>query len=206
MDTIFDLTEKIKLRPPMYIGSNKLSDMHTFLLGYRSAVIENQYERLFTDNGISFQYFNFFVGRKYNCSSFMGYANIILKQTENDEEKALRLFFNVIKEFEELEIKSIWKLDLSEENRHYNRTEPSVPKILHDGDEKPLYSDSENIYKIKLSDDTIFLAVKDKDTKYLHIDCDVLVFEKHIDEYLKKCFGEIKWKDFSGEISEIKLM
>ncbi len=52
MDTIFDLTEKIKLRPPMYIGSNKLSDMHTFLLGYRSAVIENQYERLFTDNGI----------------------------------------------------------------------------------------------------------------------------------------------------------
>ena len=206
METIFDFIKKVERHSPMYIGSRKMSDMQKVLLGYQMAVMDGECERLFTANGISWRYFNFFTAKKYHCYPSMGYAGILLEHTGNDEEKALEIFFDFVKEFTELKIIDVWELDLSEENRHYNLTEGSVPEISCDGEKPiPLYSDSEDIYKMGLNDGTVCLAVKDKHTKYLHFDFEA-IFEKDIDEYIKRCFGEVKWKDFSGEISGIKLI
>ena len=104
MRTIFDDIEIVKKRPGMYIGSNRLIDMQTYLHGYIMAV-QNEPERLKTDNGISFDYFRNFVSQKLGIyNSEYGYHMIISEYTEGNEENALNLFFDLIGEFKMLSL------------------------------------------------------------------------------------------------------
>lgn len=101
MTNLFDDLDEIRIRPGMWIGSKKISDMRKFIDGYRWACRCEQ-TRLKTKNGLHIDELHRFAAKKYGYSGNVGYANIILEQTDGNEEQELILFFELIDEFKTL--------------------------------------------------------------------------------------------------------
>jgi len=102
MDPIYEMFERIRKRPGMYLGKMSVTNLHIFTIGYVTAQLE------FNENyKTSFSDFNHFIDKKFNNSSTMGWANLILKLTNGDEEKALERFFELLDEFKKQENRSV---------------------------------------------------------------------------------------------------
>lgn len=212
--SLYEKLDLVRLRPAMYIGVNSVSRLFTFISGFRFALPYDS-RKLHSEGHLPFSYFNEYVAERYNCSGPMGWANILLEACNNSEEEGLKLFFKILDEFRALRIEKVWQLQLTEQNIHYNRTEKSVPKTgynwkdnINEDNYIPLYSDAVEIYKIKLSDGTMLLAVKKESNKYARIEWNSWHKKPSIDERLEKCFGEIEksaWKESAEDFSELLL-
>lgn len=90
------LLSRIRKRPGMYIGTLSLEFLLHFLHGYECAVgvhSDATAHHILPDN------FNDFVAKRLfgHSDTVLNYCSLIYK-TENNEEKALSLFFNLIDE------------------------------------------------------------------------------------------------------------
>lgn len=212
--SLYEKLDIVRMRPGMYIGANSVSKLFTFISGFRFALPYGS-PKLQSEGHLPFSYFNEYVAARYNCSGPMGWANILLKVCSDSEEEGLKLFFELLDEFRALRIEKVWQLQLTEQNIHYNRTEKSVPQIsyncgdcIHADNYISYFSDADEIYKIRLSDGTMFLAVKKECDGYARIESDFWCKQRSIDEWLEKCFGEIAksaWKESSENFSELLL-
>ncbi len=106
--SFYDFLEAVQLRPVMYLGWNKLSLMRSFLGGFQTAVSLSNANY---DTGKFFTDFNQWAINKLTGrnESKYGWSGIILRECNNDEEKALELFFALLEEFK------LEKEDLSNE-------------------------------------------------------------------------------------------
>lgn len=202
MRTVFDDLWQIQRRPGMYIGSNRVSDLFTFLTGYRMALWEEPGRRLHTQNGLPLGYLGYHLARKYRMSAPMGWANM-LRELTGSEEAGLERFFVELEEFEALFLRRVQEPIFTQEARRYNREEPGVPRYLVDGESSfPRFSNAKRLYHITLSDEKTVLAVEQEDG-VPKLWFESLFDQWDIKEQLTRCFGPLVWRDsledFLGE-------
>ncbi len=197
MGTVFDDLRQIQTRPGMYIGSNRVSDLFTFLTGYRMALWEEPGRRLHTQNGLPLGYFGYHLAQKYRRSASMGWANLLLGLT-GSEEAGLAQFFVELEEFEALFLQRVQEPILTQEARRYNREEPDVPRCA----QGPRFSNAKRLYRITLSDGHTLLAVE-KETEGPKVWFESLFAQWDMKAELERCFGPLVWRDsledFLGE-------
>ena len=98
---LFEILDKIKARPGLYIGRPSVSDLFMFLVGYKTARRElgiepNQEEVKF------YQEFHQFVEKKYNLHTSNAWAKIIMLYCP-DEKYGFERFFQLLEEFQQLD-------------------------------------------------------------------------------------------------------
>ena len=94
---IYELIERIRPRPAMYLGLASLTRLNSFLDGYRSALDDLRVELAGTP---AFGYFHDWVAMKLGkYEGTAGYCHLILESTQGDEKKALDRFFTYLDEF-----------------------------------------------------------------------------------------------------------
>ncbi len=83
----------LRERPVMYLGTNTITALYNYLNGYGMSFwlnnIKNDEDQNFIDN------FDEFVQSYYEVQTTAGWCNIILKQSNNDEQLALKKFFEL---------------------------------------------------------------------------------------------------------------
>ncbi|TAE56912.1 MAG: hypothetical protein EAZ76_11905 [Nostocales cyanobacterium] len=99
MAGIYEVLQKIKDRPGMYIGNSSITVLRHFLVGYKFARNElgvelNQEEADFYDN------FQPWIQQHFNVRTSNSWANIILLFTR-DEKDAFNRFFTLLEEFKQ---------------------------------------------------------------------------------------------------------
>ena len=95
---LFGLLSAIHLKPEMYLGKKSLSLLFTFFSGFDLG--DQLSERKFNTNKILFNDFSDFVQNKFSQGRIaVGWLQRILEKTENDEEKAVDVFFALLEEF-----------------------------------------------------------------------------------------------------------
>jgi len=146
INNIYDLIEKIKSRPAMYIGDNKISSFRSYIDGYSSALKIHgiKFESTFPP----FWYFHEWVMQKYNWrESTTGWNNIILKENNYDDEKSLTIFFELFDEFKTLKPISAEQIKLTKKNISFYHKNCQ----MMDGNGNPIYENAEEIFLIKFS-------------------------------------------------------
>lgn len=163
----FELIELIKKRPALYIGNNQITSMRNFLDGYDFACLVNGIEH----NNIypQFWYFHEWAMEKYNWSeSTAGWKNIILKENNNDEEKSLEIFFEMIDEFKTLKPISVEIIELQKENLSFHLSELCKTKIYNHKTKEfdlPVYENVDKLFLVEHSHNfgfSVFITYKGK--------------------------------------------
>ena len=92
----YSLLQKIKQRPPLYLGSYSITSLHSFLSGYILARLELDVPQ--TEEERQFDTFQSWIENKFNMKSTHSWAKIILFHSM-DERDALDHFFKLFEEF-----------------------------------------------------------------------------------------------------------
>ncbi len=96
MDNFYNLLQKIKKRPAMYLGKKSIFSLQAFLDGYYFARRELKVE--LTEEESEFQEFLKWIRQKFNVETGQLWASIVLFHSA-DESKAVERFFNLFEEF-----------------------------------------------------------------------------------------------------------
>jgi hypothetical protein len=96
MNGFYDLLEKIKKRPSMYLGKRSISHLQVFLDAYTFA--RRELDIPVTEQEREFEEFQEWVEQRFNQASTQSWARIILFYAE-DERDALERFFELFEEF-----------------------------------------------------------------------------------------------------------
>lgn len=96
MSNFYELIQKIKKRPSMYLGKPAISNLRSCLAGYILArrelgISQTEQEKKFTE-------FQGWIQKKFNISSSQSWDKVILFYSE-DERSALERFFELFEEF-----------------------------------------------------------------------------------------------------------
>jgi hypothetical protein len=94
---LFEILNKIKTKPGLYLGQPSVSDLFIFLAGYKTARRElgiepNEAEKQF------YQEFSEFVQNKYQIKTANSWAKIIMLSCQ-DEKEGFRMFFDLLDDF-----------------------------------------------------------------------------------------------------------
>jgi hypothetical protein len=94
---IYEIIEKIRVRPGMYIGRSSVSVLFDFLVGYKTARRELGIK--LTEEEADFcEHFHEFVEQRYNLHTSNSWAKIIMLYC-HDEKVGLENFFKLFDEF-----------------------------------------------------------------------------------------------------------
>jgi hypothetical protein len=96
MSDLYDLLEKIRKRPPMYLGYYSIFNLQSFLAGRYQARHELGIPK--TEQERDFEEFQDWIQKKYGIQSSQSWARII-NFYSSDEREALNRFFELIEEF-----------------------------------------------------------------------------------------------------------
>ncbi|BAU15448.1 hypothetical protein LEP3755_60060 [Leptolyngbya sp. NIES-3755] len=108
---LYDLLERIRQRPGMYLGSVSVTRLSAFLGGYMCSRTESQLPD--TPQEEEFSGFQDWIQARYKITSAHGWEQIILFHS-SDEKDAFHRFFQLLDEFrngEPADISQIWKKD-----------------------------------------------------------------------------------------------
>jgi hypothetical protein len=109
---LYDLLNKIKLRPSLYLGKRSLSHLQVFLDGYTFA--RRQLDIPVTEQERKFEEFQEWIEHRFNQVDTQSWSRIILFYSE-DESDALICFFDLFEEF--LNHQELTKVDKSNTER-----------------------------------------------------------------------------------------
>lgn len=96
MDNLYELIQKIKKRPSMYLGRRSISNLRSCIAGYILACRELGVPQ--TDKEREFVNFQDWIKKKFNITSGKYWDSIILFHSK-DEITALDRFFELFEEF-----------------------------------------------------------------------------------------------------------
>jgi hypothetical protein len=96
MADFYDLLDRIKNRPGMYIGQASVSDLFMFLSGYRCSLREQGVQ--LSEQEREFHHFQPWLQKKFNVSTSASWAKMILLFT-GDEQLGFKTFFELLEEF-----------------------------------------------------------------------------------------------------------
>lgn len=115
---IYELIDKIRLRPALYIGNHSVTRLNSFLHGYVCALHDFKIEM--TEKP-QFHNFHDWVAMRLNrYEGTSGWCNMLLKAENGDEEKALERFFVYLDEFKQRQAKIVfWAVPDATKIWHY---------------------------------------------------------------------------------------
>lgn len=94
MDKLYDLLQKIRVRPGLYIGRPSLTLLHGFIIGYiYRDCLDN------ANSGNCLDGFREFVAARYEMNTDHGWADFIQFFNINDEQEAFNEFYRLLDEF-----------------------------------------------------------------------------------------------------------
>ena len=153
-----DLLQFIKKRPGMYINPISLNQLRHFISGYQSALHIHNIEELKPFNS-SVSFHDWVALRTHYSESTSGWVNMILDQTDGNEEEAFELFFKYLSEYETRKERILYELSLPKQNT------PKVWKKTVEGYEMVevfCYLPSATVQIIKYTEDPgVFIRYKD---------------------------------------------
>ncbi|NJS12520.1 MAG: hypothetical protein HC789_20145 [Microcoleus sp. CSU_2_2] len=97
MSGLFEILEKIKARPGMYIGKSSVSDLFVFLAGYKTARRELGIEASERENEF-YGEFQPWLQKRFQVQSVNSWAKIIMLYSA-DEREGFEYFFQLLDEF-----------------------------------------------------------------------------------------------------------
>lgn len=92
-ETLYQVLDRIRERPAMWIGEASISALRSFIDGFFIACNGG------TQEIPDFNGFNDFVGEYYGKYTTPGWKNLILSDSYGNEQEALRIFFDLLDEF-----------------------------------------------------------------------------------------------------------
>ncbi len=198
MDYEYKLIEKIKSSPGLFLGEPSITKLHSFLVGYGTALydykITNEIDDLLP---LPFWFFHEYVARCYNYNeSTSGWINMILKQV-NSEEKGFNHFIKLFDEFKQLEIETLQSSVINQECLEFHYNNKYSPKRLTGGSfdrAEPLYKEAVKIYYAKLSTNIGYIGFvqNEKEIEFIR---EIFKDEREILDYFQICFGNsIHWQ------------
>jgi len=96
MSSLYEMLNRIKKRPAMYLGKHSIFSLQAFLAGYNGAKREMGLSP--TEQEKEFEYFLNWIRKRFNIETNQSWASIILFYSA-DENKALDTFFELFDEF-----------------------------------------------------------------------------------------------------------
>ena len=158
---IDDMINAIRKRPGMFLGNNSITALWHFLNGYQAAQRDIGVcwkGELFP---LRFKYMSEFTNIRLDCHNNLGWCSHILTFCNDDEEKALDMFFGLYDEYKQIGMRRYWKAVLSEENIQWNNSMEHGASIGNNKKE-PIYADPVAVYVIELTISAYILAVETK--------------------------------------------
>ncbi len=198
MEFEYELIEKIKPRPGVFLGEPSITRLQSFLNGYATALydyeISNEIDALLP---LPFWFFHEYVARRYNFNgSISGWRNMILKQV-NSEEEGLNLFFELFDEFKQLKAEALQRSVINQECLDFHYSNKYAPKRLTGSSfdkAEPLYKDAIEIYYAKLSRNIGYIGLV-RNEKGIEFIREIYKTENEILNYFEICFGNlIHWQ------------
>lgn len=101
MSGLFEILEKIKARPGMYIGRPSVSDLFMFLVGYKTARRELEIELTEEEEDFLGE-FQPWLQEKFGISTHSSWAKMIMLYF-HDEKQGFDYFFKLVDEFRKRE-------------------------------------------------------------------------------------------------------
>ena len=124
MSGMFEILEKIRTRPGMYIGRASVSDLFMFLVGYKTARRELGIE--FSEEEKDFaEHFHDWVQQRFNVRTNNSWAKIILLFTR-DEKDGFDCFYKLLDEFKQRE------KSLDENGKRVIQTYPVINQVAEE--------------------------------------------------------------------------
>lgn len=151
---------QIQTYPGMYLGSIALTPLHHFIDGYRAAERDFGICRHGNLFPLDFYYMHDFT--KYRLKAecgCLGWCHNILTFCHGDEEKALRLFFDLYQQFRQVELNRYWKAILTKENIAWNDNMEHCYSMRGHGAE-PVYKNPIAVYILELTIPIYMLVVE----------------------------------------------
>ena len=96
MSNLYEMLNRIKKRPAMYLGKNSIFSLQAFLAGYNGAKREMGLSP--TEEEEEFEYFLNWIRKRFKVETNQSWASIIVFYSA-DENKALDTFFELFDEF-----------------------------------------------------------------------------------------------------------
>lgn len=201
----YEMLDKIKHHPGMYLGAENLSYLSRFISGYNLGLRETgyRYEQLYP---LPFpELFLSYCKIKYQETRNVGYETMILDECEQNEKKALWRFFEILDEFKQnAGITNCEICELSRDNISFHLTNNHVIKkgVYRDGSWvcQPAYAGVERLYHITLSYGADLLIPVSEDENIhgnllynLHEDENALNIFEALNQHMDRCFGEVVW-------------
>lgn len=145
----------IRKRPGMFLSPKTLASLQTFIWGYQFSEKDLNVHRHGNFFPLDFSYMHEFTSiylKKERNS--MGYCSQIRKVCNNDEDKALDLFFEIYDAFCQVQMKRYWKASLTEAQIHRNNI------MLRKNGSEPSFKDPIAVYVLELTVPAYILAIE----------------------------------------------
>ena len=203
--SIYDITERIGLRPALYLGGKYITLLKSFLDGYRACELDNgNYRsdsyRLFP---LGFTNLQDFICLKTNNYSADGWDRILMRLC-GSQEAAFDKFFEIFEQFKKLRMSRGWRAELVEDNIIHNNSMRynyiQVSKI----ERKPVYTDPVSVCIVELSDNNGYMLLVETETEVL---CDggFLPSVNHAIRRSQNLFGIVKdWYSIEDDKNNIE--
>lgn len=214
---IYDMLDKVSHRPGMYIGSNNLNDLVTYIFGYQACNRQHKhrYRSLYP---LPFELFTSYCAMKFHMSGSMGYGPIILEVCHQDQEQALHQFFEVLDEFcMNAHVTMCRMCELAEENMNYHLTGKGVRRIIGSyshGTEQdiPAYQSVKQFYHMAFSygADLLIPVSNDKMVSgqlfYASTGGSGLEVFEQLEVHMESNFGGVSWRELELTDEDILLL
>lgn len=197
----FELIERIRERPGMWLGRKSISLLNVFLSGYRAAEMDynirtEQRQQLLPLNWWFMHEFSKIKCNEYESTA--GWCNIILNHCGGDEKAALDKFYEFFDEFKSLKMVNGRKAVLSRENIYYN---DSMEHCRHEYIDRieSSYKNPIAVYIAELSGNNGFVTVIETEER-IEIEHNIFRSCKKSEEFAESRFGKIEsWQDIQGD-------
>ncbi|MDJ1501192.1 hypothetical protein [Xanthocytophaga agilis] len=151
MEDIYQLLDKIKPRPGMYLGKGSISALAQFIGGYDYA-----FHSLGIDNPEMppFHMFHEWAAHRFNWyEATAGWSHIILQECEGNEARALDVFYQVLEDFKRLIPIAITKVSIQPENRaFYEARQAETRQLFKLNSDEYTSVIADTLYLIEFSD------------------------------------------------------
>ena len=190
--SIYDITERIGLRPELYLGGKYITLLKSFLDGYRACELDNgsyrkESFRLFP---LDFGNIRDFICLKTNVYTAESWDRLLMRLC-GSQEAAFDKFFEIFAQFRDLRMSRGWRAELVEDNIIHNNSMRynyiQVSKI----ERKPVYTDPVSVCIVELSDNNGYMLLVETETEVL---CDggFLPSVNHAIRRSQNLFGIVK--------------
>ncbi|MBR1592688.1 MAG: hypothetical protein IJ666_06740 [Ruminococcus sp.] len=203
--SIYDITERIGLRPDIYLGGKYIILLKSFLDGYRACELDSgsyrkESFRLFP---LDFGNIRDFISLKTNAYSSESWDRLLMR-LYGSQEAAFDKFFEIFAQFRDLRMSRGWRAELVQDNIDHNNSMRYGYIQVSAAERKPVYTDPVSVCIVELSQSSGYMLLIETETEVL---CDggFLPSANHAVQRVHNLFGIVKgWYPIEDDKNNIE--